>query len=219
MPRLHVVFGAYDSGPRREARRARDLHRRAAPRGRARWAIELVKIRSTYRDRSTKDPHHAKHDDIYAKMVSVMAKLRENKHSHGVALRGAARCPLPSRVLFLCLPLGDLKNPFLDARESIAFNKAYLQWRSVTALRRLQRDPVSEARPVCSRAAKPDPSVTPPEPRPTPCASTPPACCIDPEPCIARPPVHSLAWRSRGLIRRARPGRSPSSVALCCAPG
>ena len=48
-------------------------------------------------------------------------------------------CPVSvsEQVLALCFLAGS-KNPILDASESIPFNKAYLQWRSAMAVKRLQ---------------------------------------------------------------------------------
>jgi hypothetical protein len=33
--------------------------------------------------------------------------------------------------------LSGLRNPYLDARETFSFNKAYLEWRGATLLKRL----------------------------------------------------------------------------------
>src|SRR5262249_20018682 len=90
MPRLHVVFGAYegkiDAGPGEKVVFIGDC---------ATWegdlGGELVQIGSTYRDRGTKDPHHAKHDDIYKKMLTVKKKLREAKKKPYLRLHG---CPV-----------------------------------------------------------------------------------------------------------------------------
>lgn len=102
-----------------------------------------MQLRSVYKDRATKDPHVAKHDDIFAKMASVLAKLRRHKDDPFIRLEG---CPVSvaEQVLFLVFFSGA-KNPFLDPVESVAFNKAYLQWRSVTTLRRLQGIPYQRA--------------------------------------------------------------------------
>jgi hypothetical protein len=114
---------------------------------------ELVQITSKYKDRSTKDPHHAKHDDIYAKLASVRAKVRESRGASHVRFEG---CPVSVAEQVLALVfLTKCKNPFFDPLESTRFNKAYLSWRAVTAFKRLvgqpyQRDgagPRGEARP------------------------------------------------------------------------
>jgi uncharacterized protein (DUF362 family) len=135
IPRIHVVFGAYegpiDAKPGEKVIFIGDC---------ANWEGKLqdrtVKLESLYRDRATKDPHEAKHDDIFVKMAGVLAKLRRHKDDPYIRLEG---CPVSvaEQVLFLVFLSGS-KNPFLDPVESVLFNKAYLQWRSVTTLRRLQ---------------------------------------------------------------------------------
>src|SRR4030095_1693397 len=70
MKRLHVVFGDYrgplDIGYGEKVVFVGDC---------AQWEGTLagkpVQIRSSYRDRATKDPHLAEHQDIYAKMLKV----------------------------------------------------------------------------------------------------------------------------------------------------
>ncbi len=138
MPRLHVVFGKYEGplavGPGEKVIFMGDCSEYDGPIG-----DKLVQIRSTYKDRATKDPHHAKHEDIYVKMASVMAKLASSKDDPYVRFGG---CPVSvaEQVLALCF-LSGAKNPILDPKESIPFNKAYLQWRSTTALQRLKGVP------------------------------------------------------------------------------
>ncbi len=135
MPRLHVVFGRYegplDVKPGERVVFMGDCSEYSGPLG-----DRLVQIKSTYRDRSTKDPHHAKHDDIYVKMAAVMAKLRASRDQGYVRFEG---CPVSvaEQVLALCFIAGS-KNPILDPKEAIPFNKAYLQWRSAMALKRLR---------------------------------------------------------------------------------
>src|SRR5262249_53516122 len=90
MPRMHVVFGAYagaiDAKPGEKVVFIGDC---------AKWEgrldDKLVRIESLYRDRSKKDPYEAKHDDIYAKMATVAAKLVRAKDEPYVRLEG---CPV-----------------------------------------------------------------------------------------------------------------------------
>jgi uncharacterized protein (DUF362 family) len=134
MPRMHVVFGAYagaiDAKPGEKVVFIGDC---------AQWEGnlqgELVQIGSTYQDRGTKDPHHAKHDDIYAKMLKVRKKLSQSKGKPTLRLHG---CPVSvaEQVLALC-ELGGTKNPYFNMREAAGFNKAYLTWRIVSMFRRL----------------------------------------------------------------------------------
>jgi uncharacterized protein (DUF362 family) len=151
-PRLHVVFGAYegpiDAKPGEKVVFIGDC---------ATWqgslGDRLVQIGSKYKDRSTRDPRHAKHDDIYAKLASVHAAVREAKKEPFVRFEG---CPVSVAEQVLALVfLTGCKNPFLVPSESVRFNKAYLSWRAATAAKRLlgqayQRDGAcarGEARP------------------------------------------------------------------------
>src|SRR5262249_42282524 len=78
MPRLHVVFGAYD-GPIDAKPGEKVVFIGDCARWEGKVGDKFVKVESLYRDRSTKDPYGAKHDDIYAKMASVTAKLALNR--------------------------------------------------------------------------------------------------------------------------------------------
>ncbi len=138
MPRLHVVFGAYD-GPidAKPGEKVVFIGDCAVWRGEI--GGQLVSVESLYRDRSQKDPHEAKHDDIYAKMVSVSRKLAAAKGKPTLRLEG---CPVSvaEQVLALVM-LSGIKNPYLSPAEAIRFNKGYLMWKSATAARRLRGEP------------------------------------------------------------------------------
>src|SRR5580698_5081207 len=134
MPRLHVVFGAYegriDAKPGEKVVFIGDC---------ARWegqiGDKLVKIQSLYRDRSTKDPYEAKHDDIYAKMASVTGKLAIHRNDAHVRLEG---CPVSVAEQVLALvSLGKLNNPYLSPDQIVRFNKGYIAWRGNQAMKRL----------------------------------------------------------------------------------
>ncbi len=134
MKRLHVVFGAYrgavDAKPGEKVVFIGDC---------ANWEGQLdgklVKIQSVYKPRGTKDPHHAKHSDIYAKMVSVKRKIGQARKQPYLRLEG---CPVSVAEQVLALvELGGTKNPYFDGGEAVGFNKAYLTWRLVTAVKRL----------------------------------------------------------------------------------
>ena len=138
MPRIHVVFGKYegriDAKPGEKVVFIGDC---------AEWkgdiGGELVQIRSVYKDRATKDPHHAKHDDIYAKMVSVTAKLATTRNKNHIRMEG---CPVSVAEQVLALvTLGGLKNPYFDGKQVVGFNKAYLGWRAHAAAQRLMGVP------------------------------------------------------------------------------
>lgn len=157
MARLHVVFGAYEGEiPAQPGEKVVFIGDCAKWEGTINQ--EFVKIQSIYKDRATKDPYHAKHDDIYAKMGSVIGKVRESKGVQYIRLEG---CPVSvaEQVLMLVF-LGGVKNPFFDARESVLFNKAYLQWRSTVAMQRMRGIPYQKHGP-CSRGQA-APEVTPP---------------------------------------------------------
>jgi uncharacterized protein (DUF362 family) len=134
MPRMHVVFGAYtgkiDAKPGEKVIFIGDC---------ATWQGDIagkpVQIRSVYKERGTKDPHHAKHDDIYAKMLSVKRLLGKAKKESHLRMTG---CPVSVAEQVLALvEIGKTKNPYLDGKEVLGFNKAYLTWRIVTTFRRL----------------------------------------------------------------------------------
>ncbi len=148
MPRLHVVFGAYqgpiDAGPGEKVIFIGDC---------ATWKGELqgkpVHIKSLYKDRSTKDPHHPKTDDIYKKTLSVMVELARKRKDPTLRLPG---CPVSVAEQVLALvTLAGTKNPYLDPTMVVAFNKGYLGWRGATLAKRLRGKPYQKAGPYCHR--------------------------------------------------------------------
>lgn len=153
MPRMHIVFGAYqgpiDAKPGEKVVFIGDC---------ARWEGEiggkLVQIRSKYKDRHTKDPHHAKHQDIYAKMLSVSTNLARTRSEQVMRLEG---CPVSVAEQVLALAgIGKTKNPYFDRDQVVAFNKAYLGWRAATALQRLAGRPYQKAGPCHRGHARPE---------------------------------------------------------------
>ncbi len=146
MPRMHVVFGAYegpiDAKPGERVVFIGDC---------ATWQGTLegkpVQISSKYKSRDTKDPYDAKHSDIFAKMASVTARL-SFAGSGPIRLEG---CPVSvaEQVLALCT-LGDVNNPYFEPSEMARFNKAYLMWKSVVVARRVTGKPY-QVRGPCSR--------------------------------------------------------------------
>ena len=94
-----------------------------------------MQIRSVYKDRGTKDPHAAKHSDIYSKMLSVGKLVRKAKGEPYIRLEG---CPVSvSEQLLAMVTIGGVKNPMFNPAEAAGFNKAYLTWRIVTFFKRL----------------------------------------------------------------------------------
>lgn len=138
MRRIHVVFGAYDgeidAGPGERVVFIGDCAKfEGEIQGR------LVKVESLYRDRSTKDPHTAKHDDVFAKIVELTRTIREARGKSHVRLKG---CPVSVAEQVLAVAaLGGIRNPILDPKESMPFNKGYLQWRAKTLLDRVRGTP------------------------------------------------------------------------------
>jgi uncharacterized protein (DUF362 family) len=162
MPRLHVVFGSY-RGPIPAAPGEKVIFVGDC----ANWQGELganaaghgghgaiVQIQSVYKDRSQKDPHFAQHEDIFAKMLKMAQKLRENDGEQVIRFEG---CPVSvaEQVLFL-VHFGKLKNPYFDTSQMYQFNKAYLQWRSTVALRRAMGKPYQRNGPTERGKAKPE---------------------------------------------------------------
>ncbi|HTQ46739.1 MAG TPA: DUF362 domain-containing protein [Polyangiaceae bacterium] len=149
-PRMHIVFGAYD-GPIHAKPGEKVVFmgdcatwKGTLPAGgggapHAHGTDAIVQISSKYKDRSTKDPHHAKHDDIYAKLRSVHGKIKAAKDESHVRFEG---CPVSVAEQVLALVfLTGCKNPFLDRKESLTFNRHYLSWRAITAAKRLMGQP------------------------------------------------------------------------------
>ncbi|HZF54953.1 MAG TPA: DUF362 domain-containing protein [Polyangiaceae bacterium] len=164
MPRLHVVFGAYegpiDAKPGEKVVFIGDC---------ARWKGningELVSIESLYKDRTSKDPYKAKHDDIYAKMVTVGSKLAMAKDDGYVRLEG---CPVSVAEQVLALvSLGNTKNPYFSPLEVVKFNRGYLGWRGTTLAKRIAGHPYQVHGPCHRGEAAPEvtaPGETPPTP-------------------------------------------------------
>lgn len=134
MPMLHIVFGAYQGGiDAKPGDKVVFIGDCAQWKGKI--GNELVQINSTYKDRSTKDPHFAKHDDIFKKMLSTTSRMRAAKKTGVVRLEG---CPVSVAEQVLALVnLGDFKNPYLAPDQIVTFNRGYLGWRSRLALNRL----------------------------------------------------------------------------------
>jgi hypothetical protein len=137
-PRMHVVFGAYegaiDAAPGERVVFIGDC---------AQWegtvGGKLVKIENKYKARSTLDPYEAKHDDIYAKMANVTAKLHKTRNDTTMRMEG---CPVSVAEQVLALVgLTGAKNPYFDRDEVVKFNKAYMAWRAKAAAMRLTGTP------------------------------------------------------------------------------
>ena len=135
MPRLHIVFGKYEG-----AIDARPGEKVVFIGDCAQWkgkiAGESVDIQSVYQPRETRNPHQAKHDDIYAKMVSTTARLAAARNKTVMRMNG---CPVSVAEQVLALvALSGAKNPYFEKSEILKFNKAYFAWRGTMAAKRIK---------------------------------------------------------------------------------
>ncbi len=153
LPRLHVVFGAYegkiDAKPGEKVVFIGDC---------ATWkgdlGGQLVQIENRYQNRDTRDPYHASADDIYKKMLHIRKALSKSAADPYVRLEG---CPVSVAEQVLALvSLGHLKNPYLDPRAVLIFNKAYAGWRASTAFHRMTGHPYQKAGPAPRGDARPE---------------------------------------------------------------
>ena len=153
MPRLHVVFGAYaggiDAKPGEKIVFIGDC---------AKWegkvGDRVIRIESLYKDRSRKDPYVAKHDDIYAKMASVTAKMALHRNDPYLRLEG---CPVSVAEQVLALvSLSGVNNPYLAPDQVMKFNKNYLAWRGSTVAKRIGGTPYQIHGPCSRGEAAPD---------------------------------------------------------------
>jgi uncharacterized protein (DUF362 family) len=144
MPRLHVVFGAYDgqipAKPGEKVVFIGDC---------AQWKGELhgkaVEIPNVYKDRATLDPHRARGDDIFKKLATAKAKLTGDV----IRLEG---CPVSvSEQVLALVSIGHLKNPFYDRRNMLTFGRAYFGWKARVTLNKLQRKTYQQNGPYAQR--------------------------------------------------------------------
>jgi uncharacterized protein (DUF362 family) len=153
MPRLHVVFGAYD-GPIDAKPGEKVVFIGDCATWHGQLGGETVSVESLYRNRSTRDPYKAEHDDIYWKMKKVIGKLASSRGESHIRLEG---CPVSvAEQVLVLVQLGKTKNPYFSATEVVGFNRAYLSWRAVTAFHRAMGHPYQRPG-ACHRGeAKPE---------------------------------------------------------------
>jgi uncharacterized protein (DUF362 family) len=132
MPRLHVVFGAYDgqipAKPGEKVVFIGDC---------ANWHGDIngkpIEIKNVYKERSSMDPHVASAEDIFVKLSKAGAKMRGDV----IRLEG---CPVSvSEQVLALVAIGKLNNPFLDPSQAATFTRGYLGWKSRVILNKLQR--------------------------------------------------------------------------------
>ena len=144
MPNLHIVFGTY-RGPIDARPGEKVVFLGDCTSWQGEIAGEPVSIDSLYQPRSTKDPYHAVHEDLYKKMVVVTYRMLKARNKSHVRLCG---CPVSVAEQVLALAhLSGAKNPYFDRKNVIDFNRGYLGWR-LAVLR--DRKPYQRAGP-CSR--------------------------------------------------------------------
>ncbi len=152
MARLHVVFGAY-RGPidAKEGEKVVFIGDCVNYDGEING--DTVSIKSLYKDRKTKDPYTAKHDDIFLKLASVKKQIKQHQ---GVQIIRFTGCPVSvaEQVLFLA-ELGGTHNPYTDPGSNRDFVKNYVKWRGVTALKRLGGEAYQKHGPTCRGDARP----------------------------------------------------------------
>ena len=90
MPRLHVVFGAYE-GPIDAKPGEKVVFIGDCAKWKGKIGSDVIAIESLYKDRSTKDPHKAEPSDIYAKMMKVTKELSAQRKAQYIRLEG---CPV-----------------------------------------------------------------------------------------------------------------------------
>jgi uncharacterized protein (DUF362 family) len=134
LPRIHLVFGRY-GGALDVSYGEKVVFVGDCVEWDGKIAGDLVQIRSKYVEREQIDPHHAKHKDVYARMLKMAAKLRELRSKPYIRLEG---CPVSVGELILLLAeLGGINNPYFDKRSVVVFNRSYLEWRTSSLWKRL----------------------------------------------------------------------------------
>jgi hypothetical protein len=153
MPRVHLVFGKYQ-GPLDVGYGEKVVFVGDCVEFSGNLGEQLVQIQSKYVDRSLLDPHRARPTDIYQRMLGVMRLARESKDTPFIRMEG---CPVSVAELILLLSeLGDVTNPYLDPREIVRFNRAYVAWRTATAFARVRGRPYQISGPTAQGEARPE---------------------------------------------------------------
>jgi uncharacterized protein (DUF362 family) len=132
MPHMHVVFGKYDGQiPAKPGEKVIFIGDCAEWKGELNG--KLVAIENVYKERSTKDPHVARGQDVFAKLAGAKKNLRGDV----IRLEG---CPVSVAEQVLALvTVGKLKNPYFDPKNMLTFGRAYFGWKARVTLNKLQR--------------------------------------------------------------------------------
>lgn len=157
LPRIHLVFGHY-KGPLDIKYGEKVIFVGDCCQWEGKLGGELVSIQNLYKDRSKLDPYSAKHQDVYGRMLKMTKKLREARSAPYIRLEG---CPVSIGELILLLAeLGGIKNPYFDRRQAVAFNMAYLSWRTRSLVKRITGHPYQIAGAAQRGEARPDSSLS-----------------------------------------------------------
>ncbi len=153
MPRMHLVFGDY-RGPLDISYGEKVVFVGDCVNYDGQLGGQFVNIESLYRERKERDPHQARHDDIYAKLLKVVKKVRAARNRPYLRLEG---CPVSVAELVLTLSeLGNVKNPYFDRRSAVSFNRSYLAWRTASLSQRLRGQPYQVQGPAERGNAQPE---------------------------------------------------------------
>ncbi|WP_052554357.1 DUF362 domain-containing protein [Enhygromyxa salina] len=142
LPPTHIVFGKWDKPldvkPGEKVIFMGDCAEYRGPLGRA----GNVAIESLFRDRSDMSPLDARHDDIFAKMISVRRELKVLRREDFIHITG---CPVSVAEQVLALVQhGDLTNPYYDLKLFPSFVSTYFSWRTRTLLQRVFGQPYNQ---------------------------------------------------------------------------
>jgi hypothetical protein len=124
MPRLHVVFGAYD-GPLdvKPGEKVAFIGDCATWKGQI--GDKLVSIESLYKQRDTLDPHTVKGEDVIAKMWKTRAILKQGEKGEVMRLKG---CPVSvAEQVLLLAGVAGADDPARDT----SLMGSYLKWKAV----------------------------------------------------------------------------------------
>ncbi|MAE69037.1 MAG: FeS-binding protein, partial [Gemmatimonadetes bacterium] len=141
MPAIHIVFGRYEG---------------EIPAAPNEWVVFIgdcasfegsigsrrAHVIDIYRDRLSRHPVSARHDDVIMKMFRTMRethRLRSNRH---IRLKG---CPVSvAEQLLVLAAAAGIPNPYLAPARAIPFANSYFSWRTHSVLRRLRGDPYNK---------------------------------------------------------------------------
>jgi hypothetical protein len=126
MPRLHVVFGAYD-GPLDVKPGEKVAFIGDCAQWKGQIGEKLISIESLYKTRDTLDPHTVKGEDVLAKMWKTRGILKEGEKGKPMRLQG---CPVSvAEHVLLLAGVSNAEDPAKDA----SLMGSYLKWKAVMA--------------------------------------------------------------------------------------